>query len=120
MAEHREEPHKTWGLLNGGPGESTHRFVRWALARGPWLWFAALALAVPSGIAMVHLYLNLTSEIEELLPRNAASVSAVDELRQRLPGLSTLGANSFVAFAAIVAGAIAAFKYQMWRLERMG
>ena len=34
---------------------------------------------------------SLTSEIEELLPRNAPSVSAVDELRQRLPGLSTLG-----------------------------
>src|SRR4030095_16865286 len=30
-------------------------------------------------------------EIEELLPRNAASVTAVEELRQRLPGLSTLG-----------------------------
>lgn len=38
---------------------------------------------------------------------------------QGLTGLSTLGANSFVAFAAIVAGAVAAFKYQMWRLERM-
>ncbi len=91
MADHREEPHTTPGPLNGGPGEATHRFVRWTLARGPWLWFAALALAVPSAIAMVRLYLNLTSEIEELLPRNAASVSAVDELRQRLPGLSTLG-----------------------------
>ena len=68
MAGHREEPHTTPGPLNGGPGEGTHRFVRWALARGPWLWFAALALAVPSAIAMVRLYLNLTSEIEELLP----------------------------------------------------
>lgn len=39
---------------------------------------------------------------------------------QGLTGLSTLGANSFVAFAAIVLGAVAAFKYQMWRLEHMG
>ncbi len=38
---------------------------------------------------------------------------------QGLTGLSTLGLNSIVAFAAILAGAVAAFKYQMWRLERM-
>ena len=38
---------------------------------------------------------------------------------QGLTGLSTLGATSFVAIAAIMAGAVAAFKYQMWRLERM-
>jgi predicted RND superfamily exporter protein len=77
--------------LNGGPGETTHRFVRWAVARGPWLWLVVLALAIPSTVAMVRLYRNLTSEIEELLPNNAPSVAAVDELRQRLPGLSTLG-----------------------------
>ena len=50
-----------------------------------------VALALPSTAALVRLYRNLTSEIEELLPRNAASVTAVEELRQRLPGLSTLG-----------------------------
>lgn len=38
---------------------------------------------------------------------------------QGLTGLSTLGLNSLVAFAAILAGAVAGFKYQMWRLERM-
>jgi uncharacterized membrane protein YedE/YeeE len=38
---------------------------------------------------------------------------------QGLTGLSTLGLNSLVAFAAIVAGAVVGFKYQMWRLERM-
>ena len=38
---------------------------------------------------------------------------------QGLTGLSTLGLNSLVAFAAIVAGAVAAFRYQMWRLEHM-
>lgn len=38
---------------------------------------------------------------------------------QGLTGLSTLGLNSLVAFAAIVAGAVLGFKYQVWRLERM-
>jgi len=38
---------------------------------------------------------------------------------QGLTGVSTLSATSFVALAAIVAGAVAAFKYQIWRLERM-
>lgn len=38
---------------------------------------------------------------------------------QGLTGLSTLGLNSLVAFAAIVAGAVLGFRYQMWRLERM-
>jgi uncharacterized membrane protein YedE/YeeE len=37
---------------------------------------------------------------------------------QGLSGLSTLSATSFVAVAAIVAGAVAALKYQMWRLEQ--
>jgi uncharacterized membrane protein YedE/YeeE len=36
---------------------------------------------------------------------------------QGLSGISTLSATSFVAVAAIVAGAVAAFKYQMWRLD---
>lgn len=39
---------------------------------------------------------------------------------QGLSGLSTLGLSSLLAVAAIVAGAVAAFKYQMWRIERMG
>jgi uncharacterized membrane protein YedE/YeeE len=38
---------------------------------------------------------------------------------QGITGVSTLGATSFVALAAIVAGAVAAFRYQMWRLERV-
>jgi uncharacterized membrane protein YedE/YeeE len=39
---------------------------------------------------------------------------------QGLSGISTLSLTSFVAVAAILAGAVAAFKYQEWRLERMG
>ena len=38
---------------------------------------------------------------------------------QGLSGISTLSITSFVAVAAILAGAVAAFKYQIWRLERM-
>lgn len=37
---------------------------------------------------------------------------------QGLSGLSTLSATSFVAVGAIIAGAVAALKYQVWRLEK--
>lgn len=37
---------------------------------------------------------------------------------QGLSGLSTLSATSFVAVAAIVMGAVCAFKYQIWRVGR--
>ncbi len=36
---------------------------------------------------------------------------------QGLSGLSTLSATSFIAVAAIVLGAVAALKYQIWRME---
>jgi uncharacterized protein len=38
---------------------------------------------------------------------------------QGLSGISTLSTMSFIAVAAIIAGALMAFKYQMWRLEKM-
>jgi hypothetical protein len=38
---------------------------------------------------------------------------------QGLSGVSTLNATSFLAVAGIMVGAVLAFKYQMWRLERM-
>ncbi len=38
---------------------------------------------------------------------------------QGLSGLSTLALGSFIALAGIVAGAVIAFKYQIWRLDRM-
>ena len=38
---------------------------------------------------------------------------------QGLSGVSTLSLGSFIALAAIVAGAVLALRYQMWRLERM-
>lgn len=39
---------------------------------------------------------------------------------QGLSGISTLSLTSFIALAAIVAGAVAALKYQVWQLERGG
>ncbi len=38
---------------------------------------------------------------------------------QGLSGISTLALGSFLALAAIIAGSVAAVKYQAWRLERM-
>jgi uncharacterized protein len=38
---------------------------------------------------------------------------------QGLSGISTLSTMSFIAVAAILAGSVVAFKYQMWRLEQM-
>ena len=37
---------------------------------------------------------------------------------QGLSGISTLSLTSFVAVAAIIAGAVAALRYQIWRVER--
>jgi hypothetical protein len=37
---------------------------------------------------------------------------------QGLSGVSTLSVTSFIALAAILAGAVAGLKYQIWRLER--
>ena len=39
---------------------------------------------------------------------------------QGLTGISTLALGSFVALAGIVGGAVAALRYQMWRLEQLG
>ncbi len=38
---------------------------------------------------------------------------------QGLSGVSTLALGSFIAFGGIVAGAVLALRYQVWRLERM-
>jgi uncharacterized membrane protein YedE/YeeE len=37
---------------------------------------------------------------------------------QGLSGLSTLSLTSFVAVAAIIAGAVAGLRFQFWRVER--
>jgi uncharacterized protein len=75
----------------GLPGPRSRAFVAWTLRWGKWLWIAALLLAVPATWRTAELYAHLRSEIEELLPRSAPSVLAIDELRARLPGLQHLG-----------------------------
>jgi predicted RND superfamily exporter protein len=65
--------------------------VSWTLGYGRLLWIVALALAVPAAFRTAHLYGNLRSEVEELLPREAPSVVAIQELRRRMSGLQYLG-----------------------------
>ncbi len=73
------------------PGPRTRRFIAWTLRRGKLLWAIALALAIPAAWRTANLYRNLRSDIEELLPRNAPSVVAIEELRHRMAGLQYLG-----------------------------
>jgi uncharacterized protein len=75
----------------GLPGPRSRAFVGWTLRWGKWLWTAALIIAVPALWRTAELYAHLRSEIEELLPRSAPSVIAIDELRARLPGVQHLG-----------------------------
>jgi len=70
---------------------SARAFVRWTIRRGKWLWLAALLLAIPATWRTVQLYAHLRSELEQLLPRSAPSVLALDELRARMPALRHLG-----------------------------
>jgi predicted RND superfamily exporter protein len=73
------------------PGAFTRRFVSWTLRHGKLLWAIAFLLAIPATWRTTTLYRHLRSEIEELLPRSAPSVVAVDELRHRMAGLQYLG-----------------------------
>ncbi len=73
------------------PGPQTRAFASWALRRGRLLWCLAILLAIPAAFRTASLYLNLRSDLEELLPKSAPSVAALDELRARLPGLQFLG-----------------------------
>ncbi|MDP9000689.1 MAG: MMPL family transporter [Myxococcota bacterium] len=74
-----------------GPGAVTRAFVAWTLRYGWLLWLCAALLAVPATLRTVSLYRHLRSDLEELLPRGAPSVRALDEMRERLPGLQYLG-----------------------------
>jgi len=65
--------------------------VSWALRHGRLLWCLAILLAIPAGFRTANLYLHLRSDLEELLPKSAPSVQALDELRARVPGLQFLG-----------------------------
>jgi predicted RND superfamily exporter protein len=73
------------------PTPFVRAFVSWTLRHRRALWIAALLLAIPATHRTAMLYTHLRSEIEELLPRQAPSVLAIDELRARMPGLQFLG-----------------------------
>jgi predicted RND superfamily exporter protein len=79
--------------MNGasGPSPRVASFVDWTIRWGRWLWIAALVLAVPATWRAANLYAHLRTELEELLPRSAPSVVAIEELKRRLPGLQHLG-----------------------------
>ena len=73
------------------PSDRVRRYVAWSVRNGWWLWAVAVLLAIPAGFRTVGLYANLKSDVEELLPRNAPSVAAIDQLRKRMPGVRYLG-----------------------------
>lgn len=74
------------------PGEErTRTFVAWVLRHGRTLWIIAILLAIPASWRTYVLYSHLRSDLEELLPRDAPSVRALEELRTRLAGLEYLG-----------------------------
>ena len=60
------------------PGAITRRFVSWTVRHGKLLWAIAFLLAIPATWRTTTLYRHLRSEIEELLPRSAPSVVAID------------------------------------------
>ncbi len=74
-----------------GPGKKTRAFVSFTLKYGKVLWVIAILLAIPATWRTVKLYANLKSDLEELLPRDAPSVVAIDEMRARNSGLQYLG-----------------------------
>jgi len=55
------------------------------------IWLLALLACVPALYRTVELYAHLKSDIEELLPPTAPSVTALNELRKRNRGLQYLG-----------------------------
>ena len=73
------------------PSALLRRYVAWTVKHGKVLWIVAALLAVPASFRTVMLYAHLKSDVEELLPRNAPSVAAIDELRHRMPGVRYLG-----------------------------
>ena len=88
-----------------GPSPLVRRFVAWTLRRGKLLWALALLAAIPAAMRTASLYRHLRSDLEELLPRDAPSVVAIAELRQRMPGLQHLGVLVEVRDAAQLPGA---------------
>jgi predicted RND superfamily exporter protein len=72
-------------------GRYSRAFVDFTLRHGAVLWAIAIAIAIPAAWRTASLYAHLRGELEQLLPRTAPSVVALDELRARMPGLQYLG-----------------------------
>jgi uncharacterized protein len=77
--------------VNAQPSTRAARITYFLMERYRWVLALAALLMVVSGYRTVLTYSSLKSELEELLPKSAPSVSALTKLRQRLPGLRFLG-----------------------------
>ena len=76
----------------GAPSPAVRAFVRWTLRqRTRSSGSSRCSPRSPRPCARRSLYLHLRSEVEQLLPREAPSVRALDEMRARSPGLQFLG-----------------------------
>lgn len=73
------------------PASPTVRLVHFLMAHARWVLVVSALLGLVCGYRTVLTYSSLKSELEELLPKSAPSVAALQELRQRLPGLRFLG-----------------------------
>src|SRR5438552_16679829 len=71
--------------------QQARRFVDWTLRRAGKLWAAAGLVAVLGTLGTVRIYRHLNGDLEALLPRDAPSVRALDEMRARVQGLQSLG-----------------------------
>jgi predicted RND superfamily exporter protein len=78
-------------VFAGSHRAGARAFVAWTLRHGLVLWAAALLLAIPAAARTAGLYMRLRSDLEELLPRQAPSVVAIEELRRRMAGVQHLG-----------------------------
>lgn len=67
------------------------RFAYFLMDHRRWVLALAVVAMLVSGYRTVLTYSSLRSELEELLPKSAPSVSAIQQLRKRLPGLRFLG-----------------------------
>ena len=67
------------------------RITYFMMQRYRWVLGLATLLLVVTGFRTALTYSSLKSELEELLPKSAPSVTALTELRRRLPGLRFLG-----------------------------
>jgi predicted RND superfamily exporter protein len=70
---------------------TSHRFVSWTVHHRSRLWAASALLAAFGAVGTARLYGRLNGELEALLPRDAASVRALGEMRARVAGTQTLG-----------------------------